>query len=118
MLGPPSGLSLAMDNPRSRRNLLQRSDTAPEEMELERRLEAEWRRRTFGRANSADRPSSVNASRTSFTLPAAFSGKELLMGENLIPKFTLFLIHNTYYLFKYLQSKILMYSFREILNLN
>lgn len=78
MLGPSSGggFSSGVENVRARRNPLQRSDTAPEELELERRLEAEWRRRTFARANSADRPSSVNASsRTSFTLPAAFSGK-------------------------------------------
>lgn len=60
---------------RARRAPLQRSDTAPEELELERRLEAEWRRRSFIRANSADRPSSAAPPRTAYTLPAAFPGK-------------------------------------------
>ncbi|XP_050732779.1 43 kDa receptor-associated protein of the synapse homolog isoform X2 [Eriocheir sinensis] len=58
--------------PRARRSLLQRSDTAPEEWELERRLEAEWRRRTLARAASVDRPASAAPPRTAYTLPAAF----------------------------------------------
>ncbi|XP_064116523.1 43 kDa receptor-associated protein of the synapse isoform X2 [Macrobrachium rosenbergii] len=67
---------------RARRAPLQRSDTAPEELELERRLEAEWRRRSLARANSADRPSSAAPPRTAYTLPAAFPGLTAAMAAS------------------------------------
>ena len=69
LLGQGTGLAA-----RGRRHPLQRSDTAPEELELERRLEAEWHRRNFARASSADRPSSAAPPRSSYTLPAVFPG--------------------------------------------
>ena len=75
MLGQGTGLAAG----RPRRHPLQRSDTAPEELELERRLEAEWHRRNFGRASSADRPASAAPTRSAYTLPTAFPGKYIVL---------------------------------------
>ena len=54
----------------SRRGILQRSDTAPEELllerKIERKMESDWRRKrnSFIRASSAERPSSVTHNKT------------------------------------------------------